>query len=237
MGVRGVKDIKNENTTNVKNVIDTILNEIRGGVFKPGDKLPSQRELVQRMGVGVGSVREALQALKSLNIITIRNGKGAFVSDLEYSTYFNPGRLTICNTREDFRDLLEFRHIYELAAAETAMLKMEEAEFSKLDEIVDEMRKFWPDRNQLIRLDVLFHETLCSFTKNRMVEGIFRNSIALYFELFSLTIKEGYEDIGMIDRHRHIVYAMRKKDRELLKHAFGELIDTTFQELMSSFPE
>lgn len=224
-------------TTFVKNVIDFLLDDIRRGVFKPGEKLPSQRELVQKMGVGVGAVREALQALKSMNVITIQTGKGAFVSDLEYSTYFNPSRMFICNTREDFLELLEFRRMYELAAAELAMEKMTEDDFARISGIVDEMKRVWPDRNELIRLDVLFHETLCIFTRNHVVQGIFRNSISLYFDTFSLTIKEGYSDEGMIGRHRDIVEAMKKKDRALLQQAFDRLINTTWKEMTSAFQE
>ena len=51
------------------------------GEFKPGDRLPSEYELAQRLGVGRSTVREATKALVSRNILEVHRGNGTFVCE------------------------------------------------------------------------------------------------------------------------------------------------------------
>ncbi|HBI03599.1 MAG TPA: transcriptional regulator, partial [Paenibacillaceae bacterium] len=56
-----------------------INNLIKEDGLKPGDRLPSERELAERLRVGRSSVREALRALELLGLITTRRGEGTFI--------------------------------------------------------------------------------------------------------------------------------------------------------------
>ena len=60
-------------------VIDQVILQLRSGKFRPGNKIPSERELMQHMRVGRSSIREALQALIGMNMIEARPGRGYFV--------------------------------------------------------------------------------------------------------------------------------------------------------------
>ncbi len=64
-------------------ITEQILALIRSGKLKPGDKLPSEAELMQQTGLGRPSVRSALHSLEALNIIEIRQGVGAFVREVD----------------------------------------------------------------------------------------------------------------------------------------------------------
>jgi adenylyltransferase/sulfurtransferase len=65
--------------TLARSVAERLLHLIADGTFKPGDKMPSERELMERLEVARSTVREALQALAACNVIDIRPGVGAFV--------------------------------------------------------------------------------------------------------------------------------------------------------------
>lgn len=58
-----------------------LLEMIQKEGFGPGDKLPTEAELVESLGVGRNTVREALRILMSRNIVTIRQGSGTFISE------------------------------------------------------------------------------------------------------------------------------------------------------------
>lgn len=62
-------------------VVHKLLEDIGNRKFKPGDKLPSERELGADLGVGRGSVREALRILEAMGLVNIYGGKGAYLAD------------------------------------------------------------------------------------------------------------------------------------------------------------
>lgn len=65
--------------TVVDSIIEQIISLIQNGTLKPGDRLPSERELMEMLGVSRSSVREALQGLAAMDLIDVRVGEGTFV--------------------------------------------------------------------------------------------------------------------------------------------------------------
>jgi len=68
--------------TIVESILDQVVCQIRDGVLKPGDKLPSERQMIEMLGVSRSSVREAMQGLSAMGLVEIRPGDGTFVKDL-----------------------------------------------------------------------------------------------------------------------------------------------------------
>ena len=71
-------------------VVNRILDLIRTGMLRAGDRLPSERELIDILAISRPSLREALRALSMLGVIESRHGGGAFVSNLEARTLLAP---------------------------------------------------------------------------------------------------------------------------------------------------
>ena len=69
-----------------KQVVARILELIRTGSLRAGDRLPPERELIEIFGISRPSLREALRALSTLGVVESRHGGGAFVSDLDART-------------------------------------------------------------------------------------------------------------------------------------------------------
>lgn len=65
--------------TVVDSIIEQFISLIQNGTLKPGDRLPTERELLQMFGVSRSSVREALQGLVAMDLIDVRVGEGTFV--------------------------------------------------------------------------------------------------------------------------------------------------------------
>jgi GntR family transcriptional repressor for pyruvate dehydrogenase complex len=68
--------------TLVEAIIEQIVTQIRDGNLQPNDRLPSERQLIDMLGVGRSSVREALKGLSAMGLVEIRPGEGTFVREL-----------------------------------------------------------------------------------------------------------------------------------------------------------
>ncbi len=66
-------------------IVDQITLHIDQGYLKPGEKLPSERELVERFNVSRGSIREAFSALEMMGLIEVRTGEGSYVCQKKIS--------------------------------------------------------------------------------------------------------------------------------------------------------
>ena len=73
-------------------VFDQIKDMIRSGTYCAGDQLPSEKELMERMGVSRVTVRQALRLLADAGIIETRKGKGSIVS-VDWKNLLDPGEL------------------------------------------------------------------------------------------------------------------------------------------------
>lgn len=71
-------------------VVHFILEQIRQGELRPGERLPPERELAARLGVGRPSLREALRALATLGVLRIQQGDGIYISSLDPETLLAP---------------------------------------------------------------------------------------------------------------------------------------------------
>src|SRR5262245_66662106 len=100
-------------------VVRAVADSIDGGEFRPGSRLPTDRELCARFAVSRAVVREAVARLRADGYIETRQGAGAFV-------VARPGRLSfrlagvVPSGREDLGHVMELRLAVEVAAAEFA---------------------------------------------------------------------------------------------------------------------
>jgi len=105
--------------TIVQSIIDQILAQIRDNSLRPGDKLPSERELIAALRVSRSSVREALQGLAAMNVLESRPGEGTFVKANPLSPLWNlgDGELSLALEKKMRLDLLQTRWVVDEAIA------------------------------------------------------------------------------------------------------------------------
>ena len=93
------------------------------GRLKPGDRLPSERDLSVQLGVSRASLREAIHKLAARGMLESRQGGGTFVTDRLDSSFGNPWEAILRDHPGVHEDMLEFRHMLEARAAECAALR------------------------------------------------------------------------------------------------------------------
>lgn len=108
-------DIKplDKKQTLAEQIVPQLIGMIQMGELHAGDKLPGQRELAEKLGVGRPTLREALQALQLLGILDIRHGGGVYVSPMSPDTLLGPLHLFVNFDRHSLRIILEARKVIE----------------------------------------------------------------------------------------------------------------------------
>ncbi|MFC5590388.1 FadR/GntR family transcriptional regulator [Sporosarcina soli] len=100
-------------------IVGELKNIIKVEGIKTGGKLPSERELAERLQAGRSTVREALRSLELLGLIETRRGEGTFLADLKKHQLVEVLAAFIMQQPESFLDVQETRRIHEKAAIST----------------------------------------------------------------------------------------------------------------------
>jgi GntR family transcriptional repressor for pyruvate dehydrogenase complex len=156
-----------------QNIVNQIRKAIFDGVLKPGDKLPSDKELMDNFGVSKGSLREALRSLEVLGLLEIRKGAlgGAFVTEVDtekakegFNNFFVFRDLSLKN-------LFDVRLILESNIAEQAASIITDDDLQRLEQILRETRDAL--RNDLPLnyrgKEVSFHLIIANATQNPLL--------------------------------------------------------------------
>ena len=109
-----------QRVTAAQAVADRLLTMIRDGRLRPGDQLPTERELADRLGVGRSSVREAMQVLATLNLVEARPGAGTFVRRPRFADFVTAETLGLLALNTRALELLEAREMIEPHTARLA---------------------------------------------------------------------------------------------------------------------
>ena len=109
-----------------------VLERIRSGEFAPGDRLPTEKMLMEEYGVGRNSVREAVQALVTLGLVEVRPGRGATVIGIESVNALDTETLSALLKEEAVDDLCAFRRLLESEASACAAVNATDDEIDEI---------------------------------------------------------------------------------------------------------
>src|SRR6202163_2717869 len=141
----------------VQQIEDSVLN----GSLKPGDQLPAERELAQRLGVSRTAVREAVKALREKGLVEAYSGRGTFVTDGTTQAARQSFDLMVkLGQPEGSTHLAEVRAILEPEIAALAAVRIQDPELSTMREAVAVMDRAGKDPEAYIEADLDFHLAL-----------------------------------------------------------------------------
>jgi len=159
-----------------------ILALIKGGNWAAGQKLPSQRQLAQRLGVSRPTVREALVALETMGHVRILPGKGIYLAGPSPET----PAAGDCQAQQPARlvQMYQFRYVVEPAVAGLVAKNATAAQIEDLKHLVDRMRDTLQDFDPplLARLNCAFHQQLVEAANNPFFTQSLAPSLTLMME-------------------------------------------------------
>lgn len=162
-------------------VVDRIRAMIVEGHLKPGDKLPAERDLCVRLGIGRNAVREGLRALEQAGIVDLRPGKagGAFVTSGRPNVISENIRDLLSLGNISFEDLWDTRLRLADVVIRLAVERMTDADWAALQANVARAKALYESGRlrEKSRCNIEFHDVLAAATHNPLL-AVFMNSIA-----------------------------------------------------------
>lgn len=206
-------------TTTSQEVLDWIVRYVRERRLSPGNLLPSEIEVAERLSLGRSSVREAFAVLRAFGVVRSKPGVGPLlISDyrrLDLMSLFAHDRFEL----SDYRAFRQLRNFLELGSAEVILERAKPGDVSRLRRLVDEISS---GKLSPLEFEIQFHEHIAGLTGNRFVMAL----SLLYRPLFEyhtrhrLTMEDQQAmPEWVIAQHRRVVEALEGKDQAALAEA------------------
>jgi GntR family transcriptional repressor for pyruvate dehydrogenase complex len=160
----------------LKKPVDIIIQQIKdlisSRVLKPGNRLPSERALVERFGVGRGHIREAIKKLEFYGILKTLPQSGTIVASLGVKALEGLISNVLNLEKEDFESLMETRGFLEVHAARLAAMRASNAEVDEIAKTHNEFRRQVENENPGLEEDLLFHLKIAECSKNSVLGSL-----------------------------------------------------------------
>lgn len=208
----------------VDQIIETFKQMLLQGDLYPGQRLPSEAELTQQLGVGRSALREAMKILQALGVVRIQQGDGTYIVDEPSSTLLNPLTFAILLEADMNIELVELRLLVEVGYCELAAQKATAADWERIEAAACLLEDYaaQPDveEEMLAHLDLDFHRAIMEASHNPLVVRIATTVMELFFASVRDTYLSRADNRGAaVQFHRHIMEALRDGSPEAIRTA------------------
>lgn len=204
-------------------IVEQIKALISSGDLKPGDRVPSEREMANLLGVSRPSVREAIMVLEAMGLLESRQGGGTFVRSLTEVSISDPLSTMVGNDPTLLLSLVEIRMGLESWSAYLAAQRITDKEISELREILNEMEKDAASGGWDADIDSRFHYVITTATHNTLQLHLLDTIHGLYHATIQVALMEFYKRKGyieiLLDQHRAIFDAVSSRDANAAREA------------------
>ncbi len=206
-------------------IIKRILSIITDLGMRPGDKLPTERELVTRFSVGRSSIREAIKILNAIGVVQIVPGAGMFVGNGNLSLLAKPLSLGFLMGGRGTAELIEARHLLEVELAGLAAQRASAEEVAAIEEGLFEMRLRQEDVERYAEADIRFHLAVARGAHNEVLLDLLETLQHIIRNWIFKSIREVEGMPSSLHEHIPIVEAIRGHDPMRARAAMKEHLD------------
>jgi len=193
--------------------------------LKPGDKLPSERELAEMLRVSRSSIRDAIRGLELMGLVEPRQGTGTIVREVSAETVVNPFTNALKRRHELVGELLDFRKMLEPPLAARAAVHASAEEIAEMDEILQRQEEKHLQGESAVAEDAEFHYSVALASDNSVVLKV----IDILMDLLRDTRQRSLQVEGRAAKslagHRKILAAIKNRDAEAAKAAMRRHIE------------
>jgi len=217
-------------TTVSGEIIEQVIAMVRTGRLKPGDKLPSERQLGEFLGVGRSSIREALKGLQTAGLLKRTTGGTILCEpkEMDHSTFW----FSAINT--NIREVFETRKLMEIELVGLAAERATPEDIRKIRDTIVEARNV----DQVRTSDIAFHRAIVEAARNAVFSQVYSLVTGLLFQTHKyyslLGVYGSIESIkkNFVSQHREIVETIESHDSAAAREAMRHHLDRAEKELM-----
>ncbi|MCB1490390.1 MAG: transcriptional regulator NanR [Rhodobiaceae bacterium] len=207
-------------------VEERLLGLVERGNLKPGDTLPSERQLMEAYGVGRPAIREALQNLQRMGLIEIRHGGRPRVAAPSMESIFgqlgNTVRHMLSHSETNLKHLKEARATFEMEMARIAARQRTAPDIAMMEAILRKQTEAASDQQRFLAHDGEFHVAIARISGNpifvSLCEALFDWLAHFHVDLVS---RPGLENLT-IDEHHEILGAIEAGDPDAASKAMSD---------------
>jgi len=207
-----------------ESVIEQIMDLIKNKKLKPGDKLPPERELAEKLSISRNSLREAFRVLESRGLIKSKPGGGRFIREIRENVHNNTENIILSLEKSSILELLEAREMFEVEIVELATQRATPEEIELIEKALNKMnQKEELKDDKKMESDTEFHLAIAGASHN----FVFVNIMKLHLDLLKETREKTWQIPGRREKqyqeHQAIFQAIKehnskKAEEAILKH-------------------
>src|SRR6266436_8795294 len=215
-----------------RQVADAIMASIKSGDYKPGSRLPSERDLAASFKVSRPTIREAMIALEIRGLAETRHGSGIYVTD-QPTASASSADLDI-----GAFELTEARRLFEGEAAALAATTITDEQLVEIEAIIADMVKENNRKQTGEMADRRFHVAIARATRNTAITTVIENLWDIrYKSPLCAHMLERARSAGVqprISEHRRILAALRKHDSQAARNAMRDHLARVIDGLLAA---
>ncbi|WP_417726428.1 FCD domain-containing protein [Roseovarius sp.] len=198
------------------------------GILRPGERLPAERDLAEKLGVSRPSLREAVAELQDKGLLSARAGAGIYVADVLGSAFSDALIRLFAEHDEAVFDYIGFRRDLEGLAASRAARLASDTDLQVIQTVMDKMEAAHKKTNPSdeARLDAEFHMAIIEASHNVIMLHMMRSMFQLLREgVFynrQVMFKQRTTRGALLDQHRAINAAIQARDSEAARAAVND---------------
>ncbi len=182
-------------------IVNQFIDLLERGILKPGDRLPSERDMAKELGVSRLPLREALKALQAMGFINVQNRRKTLVQPITKSALQDPISLVLDGNIQKIFELLEIRQTLESWSAQRATEMATEQDIEELGQIISRMKDDFKRGNLGDKADADFHLAISRATHNT----IFSHLMATWYHLLWDCQKVSREKLFSKEKNRKLL--------------------------------
>ena len=205
-------------------IVSQVLQLVREGAIKPGDRLPPERELAQQLNVSRASVREAMRLMDIQGLVKIRPGSGTFITEDTVEVIVQAFSSLLSGPTSAASDIFEMRLILEPQIVSLAAERASDADIRRMEEILEQQAADITNGGTGVEFDSEFHFAIAQATKNSALIAVTQAMSDLLSQSRDSTLLSPERSNQSLQSHRRILETIKNRQSKAAEETMHQHI-------------